>query len=388
MGSGVALVYSTEMDEYDLGPSHPLKAARVTNSVGLMRAYGLLGEGGADILAPEHATDEDLTRVHDAEYVAAVREASADPEGFRPRMGLGTADNPLAPCLHDISALICGGAILGLSEVLEGGHRRTLNVAGGLHHARRARAAGFCVYNDPAVAIAAALERRPTLRLMYLDIDAHHGDGVQEAFYEDSRVLTVSLHESGRFRFPGTGDADEIGAGDGLGYSANVPFPPLATDDCFMLAFDELVTPLAESFDPDAIVLQAGADANHVDPLTMLGMTLRGYLRLTSAVCDLAVELCEGRVAASGGGGYAFHTVVPRSWTILLANLLGRELPEEIPEDWRPDSTGAPDLRRPETLTQGDAFRLSTLDATKLYEASRSIVNHSRRALAPYHDLG
>jgi acetoin utilization protein AcuC len=388
MPGDVALVYSEELNDYDLGRNHPLKPARVTNSVGLMRAYGLLGEGGASVVEPDDVADEDLLRVHAPEYLEAVQAASRDPHGFRPAMGIGTGDNPASPGMYEVSRLICGGAIRGLDDVIEGRFARTFNIAGGLHHAHRSRAAGFCVLNDPAVAIARALDRRPSLKVTYIDIDAHHGDGVEEAFWEESRVLTVSLHQSGRTLFPGTGRTDDIGAGDGLGYAANLPMPPLSTDDCYVLAVDDFVAPLVSSFSPDVIVLQAGADAHHADPLTVLGMTLGGYLRLTGSIRDLAEDICDGRLAACGGGGYAFSTVVPLAWTILMANLLDTRLPEEIPDSWTPDSRGAPDLRRPTKLTRDDEFRITTMDAHRLYDSVRETIDAARRALGPYHDLG
>lgn len=388
MTAKVALVYRPELDHYELSPGHPLKPARVSNSVALMREYGLLSDGMAQLVAAEPASERDVLLVHSPEYVEAVRSASADPAYFRPTMGLGTSDNPVFAGMHDVSLLICGGAIVGLERVLSGSSLRTFNIAGGLHHAHRARAAGFCVYNDPAVAIANALVAHPGVRVMYVDIDAHHGDGVEEAFREDARVLTLSIHESGRFLFPGTGSAEEVGKGTGEGASVNVPMPPFANDDCYQLVLEEIVAPVAESFGPDVIVLQAGADTHHEDPLTTLGLTLGGYLRLVAGIRDIAMEVCDGRIAACGGGGYAFHTVVPRAWTILLATLLDVELPEELPTSWHPDSKGAPDPFRPEFLTRDDQFELSATDAGRLLSATQDAIARVKAAHRPFHDFG
>jgi acetoin utilization protein AcuC len=248
-------VYAPTLATYDLGPEHPLRPERFTLAVELMEAYGLLappaapGEHTLDVVEPDPATDEDLELVHDAAYIATVREASDSPRTFfPPRAGLGTMDTPAFPGIHEASALVAGSTMRAIDEVLDGEHRAALSVAGGLHHAHRDRASGFCVYNDAAVAIAHALRRDPDLRVAYIDIDAHHGDGVQEMFYEDPRVLTISVHETGYALFPGTGFTSEHGQGEGEGYAANLPLPPLATDACYRLAYEEAVVPLATRF--------------------------------------------------------------------------------------------------------------------------------------------
>jgi acetoin utilization protein AcuC len=283
------LVYNDAMAGYDLGSGHPLKPERFTLAVELMRAYGLLAEEGGPVSSLddiEPATDDELALVHDRAYLQIVRDASADPARFtwRTRRGIGPGDTPAAPGLHEASALIAGGTIAALRLALDaGGDVRPFAVAGGLHHAHHDRAAGFCVYNDPAVAIAVALRDRPELRIAYLDIDAHHGDGVQEAFYDDPRVLTISLHESGRYLYPGTGREVETGSGEGAGFALNVPLPPFADAGCYSLAFEEVVAPAIAAFAPDALVAQCGADAHHADPLTHLGLTLRPCATSTGA---------------------------------------------------------------------------------------------------------
>jgi acetoin utilization protein AcuC len=189
------------------------------------------------------------------------------------------------------------------------------------------------VYNDIAVAIADALARDPALRVMYVDIDAHHGDGVQDIFYIEPRVLTISLHESGRYLFPGTGDTSERGDGPGLGSAINIPLPPLATDECYLLAFDEVVVPAARAFAPDVIVAQCGADAHWSDPLTTLGRTLAGFRDLYGRLVALADALCAGRLVATGGGGYSWATAVPRAWTLLAGALTELDLPGSLAEE-------------------------------------------------------
>lgn len=327
-----ALVYDTDLGAYDLGPQHPLRPERVTRSVDLMSTYGLLGHA-IEKLPPRLASDAELLRVHTHEYLCAVKNAGASPGHFFPTHGLGTPDTPVFAGMHEASALVAGAGIVAVEAVVSGHYRRTFSIAGGLHHAHRDYAAGFCVYNDVAVAIAHALERDPGLRVAYLDIDAHHGDGVQEAFYAEPRVLTFSVHESGRYLFPGTGFPDERGEGAGLGTAFNLPLPPGATDACYRLAFERAVEPAVCAFVPSLIVLQAGADAHHSDPLTSLGLTLPGYRWLVQRVVRLAEEPCDDRIVAFGGGGYSWEDIVPRAWTILAATLAGVEPPDELAQD-------------------------------------------------------
>ena len=385
------LVYDPAMAAYDLGPTHPLRPERFALAVSLAEALGLLAEddggfgpGRARVVSPPPASVADLERMHDRAYIDAVMAASARPESFAiPRMGLGSGDNPVTSGMHDASLLICGGAILGLRAVLEGDASRTFNVAGGLHHAHRARAAGFCVYNDPAVAIAAALEADPGLRIAYVDIDAHHGDGVQEAFYDDPRVLTVSVHEDGMNLFPGTGWADETGAGPGEGTALNIPMPPLATDACYALAMADAVLPALKSYGPDAIVAQLGADAHHDDPLTTLGLTLPGYRSVVREIVSAADTLCGGRLAASGGGGYGTFSIVPRAWTCALAEMLGIEPPEEIPPAWREAAETAAARRGESSLLPGrlceDGLAVPPEQESLLLERTAASIERTRR---------
>jgi acetoin utilization protein AcuC len=384
MSDGAVLIWRPDLADYRLAAGHPLDPVRLQLSVSLMRDYDSLP--ACATLSPKSATDEDLLRVHSAEYVAAVREASGRPSAFVGKMGLGSADNPVFERMHEVSSLICGGSILAIQTALSAeGPRRAFAIAGGLHHAHKARAAGFCVYNDPAVAIARARADQPGLRVMYLDIDAHHGDGVQEAFYDCDEVLTVSLHETGRFLFPGTGEVTEVGEGAGQGCAANVPLPPYATDECYRLAFDRLVVPLARSFRPEVIVAQLGADALHDDPLTQLALTLPGYRMLTERILDLAEELCFGRLAALGGGGYDVYSGVPRAWAWLWGRLSEQSLPEALPEAFRERIRGFLSAEPPTTLGADDRAELPSQRARDVYEESREVIEAARRALAPWH---
>lgn len=339
------LVYRDEMAAYDFGAGHPLRPERVTLAIDLMREYGLFAEGSDAVTRSSDfppASDGELALVHDRDYLDVVRAASADPQRFawRSSHGIGPGDTPAAPRLHETAALICGGTIAALRTVLEeSGGARSFAIAGGLHHAHRDRAAGFCVYNDPAVAISVARAARPDLRVAYLDIDAHHGDGVQEAFYDDPHVLTISLHESGRYLYPGTGRITETGTGAGAGFSLNVPLPPFADGACYGLAFDDVVSPALSCFAPDVLVAQCGADAHHADPLTHLGLTLAAMKDLHARIITLAEQHCDGRLVCTGGGGYGAFSAVPRVWTMLAAALGEAELSDELPQRWRERSS-------------------------------------------------
>ncbi|MHB8762483.1 MAG: acetoin utilization protein AcuC [Coriobacteriia bacterium] len=331
----VAYAFDPSLGSYGLGPGHPMRPERVLRTASLIGAYGLVRPGALEPIGVRAADDAELLLVHDAEYLDAVKRASRTDGPRLSERGIGSGDTPPFAGMHDAAALVAGATTGALKAVTEGRFVRAFSPAGGLHHAHRDRAAGFCVYNDPAVAIAAALEREADLRVLYLDIDAHHGDGVQEAFYEDPRVLTLSLHEDGRYLYPGTGSFRERGRGPGTGSAINVPLPPYATPACFMLAFAEVVVPAARAFSPDVIVAQCGADSHWTDPLTTLGMTLEGFEALFGRIVELSETVCSGRLVACGGGGYSWEHVVPRAWTLLAGALLGVPLGEDLPAAWR-----------------------------------------------------
>jgi len=380
-----ALIWHPDLAAYDLGDAHPLNPLRLTLTVELMDAYGILDRDR--IITPVAATESQLLLVHSAGYIEAVRHAGDWGSDFRPMMGLGTEDNPIYPGMHEIAALTCGGTIQAIDEVLSGPLRRTFSIAGGMHHAHRGRAAGFSVYNDAAVGISVARERRPGLKVLYIDIDAHHGDGVQEAFAGSAEVLTISIHESGLYAFPGTGFPTESGYGAGTGFSANVPVPAYATDECFALAFSDVVVPLARAFRPDVVVAQLGADAHYSDPQTTLGLTLPGYRSLVRGIIGLADELCEGRLAALGGGGYHIVDVVPLAWTWVMAQLEEVELSDELPESWRAHVRAVLGCEPPASLGQGDRFDSPPERAENVFALTSQRVREVRAAVFPYHGL-
>lgn len=380
-----ALIWSPELAGYDLGDSHPLNPLRLTLTVELMQSFGMLASN--DVISPRPASDSELLLVHSIGYVEAVREASDWGAGLRPGMGLGTEDNPVYPGMHDIAALTCGASIQGIEAVLSGRQLRTFSIAGGMHHAHRSRAAGFSVYNDAAVGIAVARKRHPDLKVLYVDIDAHQGDGVQEAFAGSAEVLTISIHETGLHAFPGTGFPGEIGYGPGEGFSANVPLPMDATDECFALAFDEVVAPLATAFRPDVVVAQLGVDAHHRDPQTDLCLTLPGYRSLVRGIVRLADELCAGRLAASGGGGYHVVDVVPLAWTWVMAELGGVQLPDAVPEVWREHVRARLACEPPSSMGEHDHVDTPPERAAELLALTAEQVRAAREAVFPHHRL-
>jgi acetoin utilization protein AcuC len=330
-----ALVWDPALTGYRLRPDHPFNPKRLELTVSLIEAMGLVDGDRHRMILPRPATDAELLRVHSPEYVAAVKrlsEPGADQdEAFR--WGLGTDDTPVFPGMHRATSLVTGGTMVAAEMVMSGEVTRAFNVAGGLHHAHRDRASGFCVYSDLSAAIAWIREAHGA-RVMYIDYDAHHGDGVQGIFYEDPEVLTLSIHESGRYLFPGTGFVDELGEGEGYGYSLNVPLEAFTEDDSWIALYEKLLPEVAEAFRPDVIVLQNGCDGHVLDPLTHLRATTRLYEETVRITCEVADRVCGGRVVATGGGGYAVWQVVPRAWTLVWAGLSGQTAPNRVPHEW------------------------------------------------------
>jgi acetoin utilization protein AcuC len=328
MTGAVTVVWDERLLAYDFGPEHPLRPGRVALTMALARDAGLLER--AKLIEPVALSGSDLTRVHDLDYLAAVQVASeggpAD-AGF----GFGPGDNPPFPGMHEAATLVCGATVAAAGAIVAGDAVHAFSPAGGLHHAMPRMASGFCVYNDPAVAIAWMLGQGVE-RVAYVDVDVHHGDGVQEIFADEPRVLTISVHESGRFLFPGTGYPNEIGDGAAKGTIANLPLPPSTTDDLYLPAFDAVVPKLVRAFEPDVLVTQLGCDSHYTDPLAHLGLTTRAYAGLAGRLHDLAHTVTKGRWLATGGGGYQWASVAPRAWCSYLAEMVGTRLPERLPD--------------------------------------------------------
>jgi acetoin utilization protein AcuC len=315
---------------YDFG-EHPLAPVRLALTMSLARSLGVLDQ--LTVLEPAPAEEAELLRVHGADYLAAVRAAGSDPgyQGF----GLGSADNPVFAGMFEAASLIAGGSRQAALQVWSGAARHAMNLAGGLHHAMQNSAAGFCVFNDVVLAIRTLLAAGAR-RVAYVDIDVHHGDGVEAAFYDDPRVLTISLHQDPRTLYPGTGSATEIGSGEGEGAAVNLALPPGTDDDGWLRAFEAVVPGAVTAFDPDVLVTQCGCDTHHEDPLADLALTIDGQRAAYAALHRLAHRVADGKWLALGGGGYGVLRCVPRTWTHLLAEMTGHPIDPatEIPPSW------------------------------------------------------
>lgn len=302
-----------------------------------IRTLGLADLPHVSEVEARSATDEEVTAAHDPEFVATVKGIDAgeisERKGFE--FGLGTADDPIFKDMHKASTAVCGASLTAAERVLDEAAAYAFNPAGGLHHARRREASGFCIYNDPAVAIAKVLASDPSERVLYLDVDVHHGDGVQWIFYDEPRVLTVSLHQSGRYLYPGTGFEDETGTGAAAGTAANLPLMPMTGEADYLWALERLLPQLAAAFRPTLLVTQLGADTHWGDPLANLGLTMRAYPPMARLIHETARAFCGDRWVATGGGGYQYDTIVPRVWTVHFAEMC--DAPELIPADWFDD---------------------------------------------------
>jgi acetoin utilization protein AcuC len=320
---------------YDFGPQHPMAPLRLDLTFRLARELGVLDLPGVDVVGAEPADDDLLATAHDRAYVAAVRRASERGEPDVER-GLGTEDDPVFPGMHEAAARQVTGSVESALEVWRGEARHAVNLAGGMHHAMPGHASGFCIYNDAVVAIRAVLDDGAE-RVAYVDLDAHHGDGVEQAFWDDPRVLTISVHESGHTLFPGSGHATDVGGPHARGSVVNVALPAGTADAGWLRAVGAVVLPLLTAFRPQMVVSQHGCDAHTLDPLTNLAVSVDALRTAADAVHRAADEVAEGRWLALGGGGYAVGQVVPRSWTHLLAIAAHEPIDVEtpIPEDWR-----------------------------------------------------
>jgi len=348
------LIWDPAMLEYDLGGAHPLHPLRWKLTWDLADRLGVLT--GLDRFAPPPADDDALAAIHTRRYIEAVKAASGRAERSGHRLvghGLGTQDNPVFEHMHRASALIAGGSIAAAKAIAGGEVDRAVNIAGGLHHAMADSASGFCVYNDAALAIAALLAAGVG-RVAYIDVDVHHGDGVQAAFYDDPRVLTVSIHESPLSLWPGTGRPTEIGSGSAAGTSVNIPVPAGTSDAGWLRAFTAVVPSVVRAFRPDVLVTQHGADSHAEDPLADLNLSVDGHRASYRALRELAEQITGGRWLALGGGGYSPVRVVPRSWTHLLAVVADRDVDPStvLPDGWLDTArTERPDIEPPVRMT-------------------------------------
>ncbi|MBC7275382.1 acetoin utilization protein AcuC [Nocardioides sp.] len=327
------VVFDDSLADYDFGPTHPMAPIRVDLTMRLADELGILDR--LKVVEAPMGTPEQLLTIHDESYIEAVIKAGRSGDADIAH-GLGTEDDPVFPHIHDASAHIVGASIEACRQVYSGESLHSANLMGGLHHAMRGRAAGFCIYNDVAAGIQWLLDQG-VKKVAYVDVDVHHGDGVERAFWNDPRVLTISLHETGQLLFPGTGFAEEVGGPGAEGSAVNVALPPGTADHGWLRAFHAVVPDLIREFQPEILVTQQGCDSHTDDPLADLALSVDGQRATYVALHDLAHEVSAGKWVAFGGGGYAVVDVVPRAWTHLLALVSGNPLEPtlDVPGGWR-----------------------------------------------------
>ena len=346
------IVFDEHLTDYNFGVGHPMAPVRVELTMQLATELGIID--GVDVVGAAPADDDLLARVHTPAYIEGVHKLSDHPVYDSPTLGLGTEDNPVFAHMHEASALIAGASVEAARRVWTGQAPRAVNISGGLHHAMPGKASGFCIYNDVALAIQWLLDNGAE-KVAYVDVDAHHGDGVQTMFYDDPRVLTISIHEGPQTLFPGTGFATEIGGEGAEGSAANIALPPGTSDAGWLRAFHAVIPPLIREFAPDILVTQQGCDSHMDDPLTNLMLSVDGQRASYLALKDLADEVCGGKWVATGGGGYAVMDVVPRAWAHLLAIVAGAPLDPAVltPEGWRTRVAELRGMPAPLRMTDG-----------------------------------
>ncbi|MGW7351903.1 acetoin utilization protein AcuC [Streptomyces sp. NPDC054784] len=391
MSGGAQLMWDEAVSGYDFGPGHPMDPVRLALTMRLVEAYGLDRAPGLKLAKAPSAGLSTLRLVHRQDYIDAVRRVSADPAAADGSYGLGTTDDPAFAGAHEASALIAGQSVGAAEAVWRGEVLHGVNFSGGLHHAMPGAAAGFCIYNDPALAIARLLELGAR-RVAYVDVDVHHGDGVQAAFWNDPRVLTVSLHEHPRALFPGTGWPEERGGDDAEGTAVNVALPPGTSDDGWLRALHAVVPELLAAFAPEVLVTQHGADTHIDDPLAHLAVSLDAQRAAAEACHEWAHALTDGRWVALGGGGYAVVDVVPRSWTHLVAIAAGAPVPPEsvVPEEWLDAVFSRTGVRAaPRRMTDGRTASWKAWDESGYdpADALDQAVLATRRSVFPAHGL-
>ncbi|WP_086573530.1 acetoin utilization protein AcuC [Streptomyces alboverticillatus] len=387
-GGQAQLMWDEAVTGYDFGPGHPMDPVRLALTMRLVEAYGL--DRAVRTVSAAAAGESTLRLVHRADYIAAVRAASADPRAADGSYGIGTVDDPAFAGMHDAAALIAGQSVAAAEAVWRGEALHAVNFSGGLHHAMPGGASGFCVYNDAALAVARLLELGAQ-RVVYVDVDVHHGDGVQAVFWDDPRVLTISLHEHPRTLFPQTGWPEETGGAQAEGTAVNVALPAGTGDAGWLRAFHAVVPELLAAFRPEVLVTQHGADTHFEDPLAHLAVSVDAQRLVAEACHRLAHDHAGGRWVALGGGGYAVAEVVPRSWTHLVGIAAGRPVDPEslVPEEWRSEVFRRTRQLGPLRMTDGRQpvwrdFAESGYDpADRLDQA----ILATRRAVFPSHGL-
>ena len=326
-------IYSNELQNYYFHSNHPFNQKRLLLTLDLLEKIQAIEP--QQIISPRYATDEELLLFHTKEYIDAVKKASQGVKDINYQtFGLDTEDVPIFNNMHEASSYLVGGTLVAVDSIFSNQTKCAVFLGGGLHHGHQNRASGFCVYNDIAVAIK-YIQKKYKAKVLYIDTDAHHGDGVQWAFYDDNSVCTYSIHETGRYLFPGTGNVAERGTGEGYGYAFNIPLDAFTEDESFIDSFETSIRAVAEFFKPDIIISQNGADSHYLDPLTHLSATMNIYKTIPTVVKELATQYCEGKMIVLGGGGYDIYRVVPRAWSLLWLVLNNINLTDDfLPVEW------------------------------------------------------
>lgn len=348
--SKTAFVYGVELTQRDSRVDEIFGPTRLQYTYELLMHYKAFDSPKSVLVPPEEADDDSLLYFHTEEYIAAVKSLSNGENKYNPARFNFSAfgDNPTYPGMYELSRMVVGASQRAAELVANNEYDIAFNCSGGLHHAAPDHASGFCIFNDVVIALKYLLSRG--FRIAYIDIDAHHGDGVQNAFYDTDRVLTISLHETGMYLFPGTGEVTEIGAGAGKGYAVNIPLAPFTDDEVYLWAFDEIVPGLVEKYRPDIVVSQLGTDSHYMDKMTQLNLTTEGYTGIVSRLYGLAP-----RWVALGGGGYEMSVVI-RCWTLAYGIMTGRHWPDEIPAEFQ-EQYGLRKLRDEDKPPQDDGTK-------------------------------
>ena len=382
------VVWDPALLGYRFTATHPMNPVRLELTERLARDLGVFDAPNLTEVSPEIAEDTALAAVHTEEYICAVHAAS-DSGTASLEHGLGTEDTPVFEGIHTGAARIAGGTLHLAQSLVAGTAVRGVNFAGGMHHAGIAKAGGFCVYNDAALAIQHLLDTG-TRKVVYIDVDAHHGDGTQEIFYSDPRVMTISVHQSGTTLYPGTGFPNEIGAGPADGTAVNISLPPGTGDAGFLRAFHAIIPQVVRTFEPEVIVSQHGCDSHADDPLSDLQLSIEGQRQLALDIGHLAEELTENRWIATGGGGYSIHQVVPRAWAHLTAVAAGSPIPlnTAVPGSWREYVRNTYEVNAPEQM-HDDAelwWRTWELGYDPEDAVDRAVIQ-TRKEIFPLHGL-
>jgi len=365
------LIWDEKFLDYNFGPQHPLRPLRVKLTYELIQSKGILQQGSVEVVKPRLASRAEILLFHEDDYVRLVEQYSKRGSGL-----LDMGDTPAFEGCYEATSLVVGASIAAIDGMMSGKLSHAFNPSGGLHHAHPERASGFCIFNDPAIVIAYLKSRYNVRRIAYIDIDAHHGDGVMYGYYDDPSVLDIDFHESGQFLFPGTGFPDEIGKGEARGLKLNIPLPPSTGDEAYLDAFEQIVPDALKKYRPEIILVQCGADGHIDDRLAHLRLTTKVYAEVVSQMHDLAHNLCNGRLLLFGGGGYTLANV-PRVWTVAFSTLAGVKPSDEIPSEWSKEFEEAAKEDPPHKL-----YDKPTSDDQKTLKEVRRRVNELQTSLA------